>query len=181
MVMGIPESNTLPTWTRTDEFDSLESIETWVRENAWGALVINPGSSDRLNSALYNHSDYNPQMALTVVLSSGRHAINSLMFVQPSLASTIAYVSHQYSLKLVDAFQSQQMGLGGSNAVNTNADALLHPIGYTSVEVAADGFGLAPFATLFGFLCMALCTLAFLITWKFSAFAFFLKVKFRDL
>ncbi|KAJ1950413.1 hypothetical protein EC988_004397, partial [Linderina pennispora] len=181
MILDMPKADTLPTWTRMDTFDSLDSVKDWVRRNAWGALVINPGLSGRLDSALYNGTAYNPNEALTMVLSSGRHVISSIMFIQPAISETIARVANQYSLKVVDAFQSQQMGFGGAGASKTNVEALLRPIGYKSVDVAPDGFGLAPFVTLFGFLCMALCTLSFLITWKFSTFTFFLKVKFRDL
>ncbi|ORX74760.1 hypothetical protein DL89DRAFT_264559, partial [Linderina pennispora] len=164
MVMDIPETDSLPTWVRMGGFDSPESVETWVRKNA-----------------LYNGSSYDPSQALTVIESSGRHPIGEMLFIKAGLTEAASVVSSQYSLQLVKAFQSQQMGLGGSDAAQTNAAALLQPIGYTTVEASPDNYNNAPFAFMFGCFCMLLCSLAVMIMWKLTTFPFFTKVRFRDL
>ncbi|ORX72736.1 hypothetical protein DL89DRAFT_264943 [Linderina pennispora] len=128
-----------------------DSLSTWVRMGGFDS----PESVET--------------WALTVIESSGRHPISEMLFIKAGLTEAVSVVSSQYSLQLVKGFQSQQMGLGGSDTAQTNAAALLQPIGYTTVEVSPDNYSNAPFAFMFG------CFL------HLTTFPFFTNVRFRDL
>ncbi|KAI8318659.1 hypothetical protein GQ54DRAFT_69794 [Martensiomyces pterosporus] len=179
MVLGTPSAPTMPVWSsnyKDKGIESAEDAEAWIRENGWGALIINQGASERLHDALSSGAAYNASEAMTILESTGRHVVGEMLFVQTALVSAASNAALQYALGLIGRYQQQKEQVSGPAV-----EALTNPLGYTAVDVAPENFPLSPAVTLFGFLVCLLCTIGILIMWKMQSFAFFLKVRFRDL
>ncbi|KAJ2773252.1 hypothetical protein IWQ57_001388 [Coemansia nantahalensis] len=177
MVFAAKPEPTVPTWVPGPRVSSLDEAKAWVLRHGWGALVINSGATERLERALYAGASYSPTDVMTVIMSSGRHYTTEMLFVTPALITTAQTVSRQLALELVTAFQA----LPPQPQRQTNYVAVTNPIGYTIVDVAPAGFSIAPLMSTFGYLHITLCLVGILIPWKLSSFAFFAKVRYRDL
>ncbi|KAJ2044672.1 hypothetical protein H4S04_006082 [Coemansia sp. S16] len=178
MVLDMHATPSMPVWQAKTDIHSLEQAKSWVRDHGWGALVINPGASDRLQHALTVGGEYSASDAMTLVESSGRMVIASMLFVQPALIAAAGDVSQRFSAQQVANYQydkpAQVLG-------QPNLSALLRPISYTTVDVAPEAFLLAPIMTAFGFLACLLSAVGVMIMWKLTSFSFFIQVRFRDL
>ncbi|KAJ1663103.1 hypothetical protein IW140_005347 [Coemansia sp. RSA 1813] len=178
MVMGTERSSTLPTWFVKKDMATFEDARAWVRNKGWGALVINAGTSDRLQKALTEGAEYDSSKALTVLESSGKQIVAEMLFVQTALSTAASQVCMQYAVHQVDAYQLQG---SAEKQAQTNFGALVNPLSFTTVDVSPEGFVLAPVLMTFGFLSCLLCTVGILILWRMTTFAFFVKVRYRDL
>ncbi|KAJ2383990.1 hypothetical protein GGI23_007029 [Coemansia sp. RSA 2559] len=178
IIMGIERTPTTPTWKVSKDFTSFEDARAWVLNKGWGALIINAGTSDRLQKALAEGTDYDSSEALTVLTSSGKNIIGEMLFVQSALSAAASQACLQYAMNQVAAFQFQR---STEEQVQTNLGALINPLAYTTIDVAPEGFTLAPVLLTFGFLVCLLCTVGVLILWRMTTFVFFLKVRYRDL
>ncbi|KAJ1888547.1 hypothetical protein LPJ81_006295, partial [Coemansia sp. IMI 209127] len=178
IIMGIERTPTTPSWKVSKDFTTLEDARAWVLNEGWGALVINAGASDRLQKALVEGTDYDPSEALTVLKSTGKNIIGEMLFVQSALSAAASQACLQYAVNQVAAFQLQR---STEEQAQTSLGALINPLAYTTVDVAPEGFTLAPVLLTFGFLVCLLCTVGVLILWRMTTFVFFLKVRYRDL
>ncbi|ORX73950.1 hypothetical protein DL89DRAFT_299569 [Linderina pennispora] len=181
MVLDTPTKDSLPIWSRVDGLGSSESVETWIRDSAWSALVINPALSDSLSNTLHNGSSYNSSQALTVIESSDRHPTGEMMFIKTAMRNAISTVLYQYSFKIVQAFQLHRMDASRSDGAQTTPVALLQPIGYTTVDESLDTSSNARLVFLSGCLCMMVCSLSKMLIWRTASYPLFTKVRFRDL
>ncbi|KAJ2474169.1 hypothetical protein GGI02_000296 [Coemansia sp. RSA 2322] len=163
IVLGMPPTQLAPVWEEMRGVESLAHAEAWVRDHAWGALVVNPGAS---RGAAH---------ALTVVQSTGRMPVAEMMFVQSALAATAAAACQRYAAELLAGYRALPSPL------LPDPPALLAPITYETVDVAPESFSLAPVLTAFGFLACLLPMVGAMILWKLTSFAFFLRVRFRHL
>ncbi|KAJ2701475.1 hypothetical protein FB645_004621 [Coemansia sp. IMI 203386] len=175
MIMDIPITQTMPLWHEQSGFDTVDEVKDWVRINTWGALVINPGASKRLDDALNNGADYDATQALTVIPSSGRHPVAEMLFVESSLTSAAYSVNQQFALAQVNSYNSLEP------SSDLNYAALFNPLLYTTTDASPSGFSNAAVLTTFATLTCVLCTIAFAILWKLTTFSFFQRVRFRDL
>ncbi|KAJ2614092.1 hypothetical protein H4S08_001870 [Coemansia sp. RSA 1365] len=175
MILGIEAAPSSPAWLQRNDLRSLEDVKAWVLDNAWGALVINKGTSDRLSNALNNGTDYNPVNAMTLVESSGRQVVAEMLFVSSTLTNVAQTVSRKYALEQINKYRNSQTQLP------PNIAALIDPISYTTVDVAPAGFTISPIMSTFGYLTILLSTVGVLIVWKMTSFPFFSKVRYRDL
>ncbi|KAJ2057300.1 hypothetical protein GGI17_005734 [Coemansia sp. S146] len=175
MVLDIHATPSMPVWQAKTGIQSLDQAESWVRDHGWGALVINPGASNRLHHALSSGGEYSASDAMTLVESSGRMVIAGMLFVQPALVAAAGQVSQSFAAQQVASYKSMQ------SLDQTSFSALLHPISYTTVDVAPEAFLLAPIMTAFGFLACLLSAVGVMIMWKLTSFSFFVQVRFRDL
>ncbi|KAJ1740492.1 hypothetical protein LPJ68_003737 [Coemansia sp. RSA 1086] len=174
MVLDIEVTPSTPVWLQRHDLHSVDQVKSWVLANGWGALVINPGASARLDSSLYNGTDYNAADALTLVESSGRQIVAEMLFVSSALSTAVQTVSHKYALAQLAAYHDNPLPQASSAA-------LIDPIGYTSVDVSPAGFTISPVMSTFGYLDILLSTIGVLIMWKMTSFPFFIRVRYRDL
>ncbi|KAJ1721990.1 hypothetical protein LPJ53_003563 [Coemansia erecta] len=176
MVMDIEVTPATPLWYQKSGFDTVADAKDWVRKNAWGALVINPGASSRLDDALNNGADYDATDALTLIPSSGRHPVAEMLFVDSALTNAAYAVNQKFALAQIDAYKEVQ---ADSRQINYNA--LFNPILSKTTDASPAGFSNAAVLTTFATLTCVLCTIAFLIMWKLTSFSFFQRVRFCDL
>ncbi|KAJ2543325.1 hypothetical protein EV175_005988 [Coemansia sp. RSA 1933] len=179
IVMNMERTSTVPSWLTNDDFATFEDVRSWVLNKSWGALVINAGTSDRLQKALTEGTDYDSTMALTVLESSGKNIIGEMLFAQSALSSAASQACLQFAMNLVGSLKLNSTS--AEEQAQINFDALINPLAYTTVDVAPEDFVLAPVLMTFGFLCCLLCAVGVLILWRMTTFVFFLKVRFRDL
>ncbi|KAI8318202.1 hypothetical protein GQ54DRAFT_341970 [Martensiomyces pterosporus] len=181
MALEYPRNSRSVRWRIRRGIRSLDEAKTWVRRHGWGALVINEGASQRLDSAMAIDAEYNPYDALTVIQSSGRHPIGEEIFIQPTL-STFAYkASLAYSLRFVRDFvaDGNQVPTADDGTPSDNfLKTMAQPVAFRTVDVAPFSIPLASLIYLFNFLVLLLCTIGVLIAWKLTSFRFFLKVKY---
>ncbi|KAJ1948315.1 hypothetical protein EC988_005228 [Linderina pennispora] len=170
--MGALRNNNNPTWRVRRDIDSIQSAKEWIKNHGWGGVVVNPGASDRLVQALNGRPEYNPDDALTVIVSSGRNPIGEPLFAQPALLELAIHVKSRFAIRSLTDFKRS-----GATAT-PNLNALLNPVSYTTVDVSPYAPPLAPVLYLFPFLVGFLCTIGMLITWKMTTFTFFLKARF---
>ncbi|KAJ2159025.1 hypothetical protein GGF46_003317 [Coemansia sp. RSA 552] len=175
MVLDTEVTPSTPVWLQKHGLDSVDAVKDWVLQGGWGALVINPGASERLEGALVNGADYNAADAMTLIESSGRHVVAELLFVSSALTTAAQTVSRNYAMAQVNGFHDAQA------QADTNFAALIDPISYTSIDAAPAGFTMAPIMSTFGYLVILLSTIGVLIMWKLTCFPFFAKVRYRDL
>ncbi|KAJ2909443.1 hypothetical protein GGI21_001877 [Coemansia aciculifera] len=175
MVLDIHATPSMPVWLPKGDIHSLDQAKSWVRLHGWGALVVNPGASDRLSHALAVGGEYDASDAITLIESSGRMVVASMLFVQPALLAAAGNVCQRFAAQQLAVYKSTQ-----SNVL-TGLSALISPLSYTTVDVAPEAFILAPVVTAFGFMVCLLTAVGVLVMWKLTSFAFFVKVRFRDL
>ncbi|KAJ2346265.1 hypothetical protein GGF43_005020 [Coemansia sp. RSA 2618] len=175
MVLDIAVTPSTPVWLQRHDLDTIDAVKSWVLDNGWGALVINPGASARLESALAGGADYDASAAMTLIESSGRQIVAEMLFVSSALSTAAQTVSSKYAQGQVASFQR------ADDAPQPNYSALIHPVGFTTVDVAAAGFTMSPIMSTFGYLTSLLSTIGVLIMWKMTSFPFFARVRFRDL
>ncbi|KAJ2398131.1 hypothetical protein GGI05_000278 [Coemansia sp. RSA 2603] len=176
MVMDIEVNPVTPLWHQKSGFNTVSEAKDWVRINAWGALVINPGASSRLDDALNNGADYDATDALTLIPSSGRHPVAEMLFVDSALTSAAYTVNQKFALAQINAYKEAQADLQ-----QINYNALFNPILSKTTDASPAGFSNAAVLTTFATLTIVLCTIAFLIMWKLTSFSFFQRVRFCDL
>ncbi|KAJ2730461.1 hypothetical protein IW152_005221 [Coemansia sp. BCRC 34962] len=175
MLLDVHATPSTPVWLAKTDIQSLDQAKAWVRDRGWGALVINPGASDRYHNALSSGGEYNALDAMTLVESSGRMVVAGMLFVQPAMIAAAGQVSQRFAAQQVAKYKSVQP------QEQANLTALLCPISYTTVDVAPEAFLLAPIMTAFGFLACLLPAVGIMIMWKLTSFSFFTQVRFRDL
>ncbi|KAJ2506866.1 hypothetical protein IWW47_001378 [Coemansia sp. RSA 2052] len=175
MVLDIRATPSTPVWLAKGGMRSLDQAKAWVRLHGWGALVINPGASDRLSRALSSGGEYRAADAMTLVESSGRMVVAGMMFVQPALIAAAGDVCQRFAAQQVAGYKAAQA------PALTGLSAVLRPVAYTTVDVAPEAFLLAPVVMAFGFLACLLSAVGVMIMWKLTSFAFFVRVRFRDL
>ncbi|KAJ2833863.1 hypothetical protein GGI24_000656 [Coemansia furcata] len=175
MVLDMHATPSTPVWLTKTDIQSVDQAKSWVRNHGWGALVINPGASDRFHRALTSGGEYSASDAMTLIESSGRMVMAGMLFVQPALTAVAGEVSQSFAAQQVANYKLTQ------SHEQTNLSVLLHPISYTTVDVAKEAFLLAPIMTAFGFLACLLSAVGAMIMWKLTSFSFFIKVRFRDL
>ncbi|KAI8321097.1 hypothetical protein GQ54DRAFT_298231 [Martensiomyces pterosporus] len=175
-----PHTKTQPTWVTYADARTMSEARVYVRNHGWGAIVINAGLSDSMQRALNGtlDGDYNPSSALTILQSSGRNAQGSISYVQPALVAAAQMVAANASLSLVAAYKSQPPSVRSPTA---NPDILLHPVWYTTVDVAPYNFDIAPIAPAFGMFIPLTCTIAAQILLKISLPELYTKVCYRQL
>ncbi|KAJ2720127.1 hypothetical protein GGI07_004804 [Coemansia sp. Benny D115] len=186
-ILSIPQVPEAPTWHEKTGFESVEQVKEWVRINTWGALVINPGASQRLQDALDGKAtSYDATDALTLIPSSGRHIVAEMLFIESALSTAAYSVNQKYTMDIVTTYSNNNNSSSSSSSQSDdsslpNLDALLNPIGYTTTDASPEGFAGAPVLTTFSTLCVLLCSIAFLIMWKLTTVSFFERVRYFDL
>ncbi|KAJ2609621.1 hypothetical protein EV177_004374 [Coemansia sp. RSA 1804] len=177
-VMNMERSPSLPNWLVMDGIATLEDAKAWVHDKGWGALVINANTTDHLQEALTKGSAYDPSKAITLIESSGKHIVAEMLFVKTALSTAASQACLQYAVNQVDMYQTLN---SAEDQTQTNFAALLNPLSYTTIDVSPEGFVLAPVMMTFGYLTCLLCTIGVLILWRLTTYAFFVKVRYRDL
>ncbi|KAJ2800202.1 hypothetical protein H4R20_004147, partial [Coemansia guatemalensis] len=139
MVLETKPSPSQPVWLQSHHgLHSLDDVKSWVLRNGWGALVINNGATERLETALNYGAEYNATDAMTLVESSGRHIIGEMLFIQSALQSMAQNITRMYAMQQVNHIKESP-----SNLI-ANYMAMVHPISFTTIDVAPAGFSLAP-------------------------------------
>ncbi|ORX71770.1 Cullin-domain-containing protein [Linderina pennispora] len=123
--MGALRNNNNPTW---------RSAKEWIKNHGWGGVVVNPGASDRLAQALNGRPEYNPDDALTVIVSSGRNPIGEPLFAQPALLELALHVQSRFAIRSLTDFKRS-----GATAT-PNLNALLNPVSYTKIDLTPRFF-----------------------------------------
>ncbi|KAJ2779778.1 hypothetical protein H4R18_003806 [Coemansia javaensis] len=177
MVLDAKPADAAPTWARKDGLRSLEDAKAWVLRHGWGALVINPGATSRLYAAVRDGADYDPAQAMTAIESSGRQVVAEMMFASPAVVATAQRVSRDYSVAFLAEFQRALP----QAPPQANYAAIVAPVAFTTVDVAPAGFSLSPIMSTFGYLVALFCAMCALLPWKLTSFAFFARVRYRDL
>ncbi|KAJ2318598.1 hypothetical protein IWW51_005069, partial [Coemansia sp. RSA 2702] len=175
MVLDIPVTPSTPVWLQRHDLHSIDAVKAWVLANGWGALVINSGASARLDSALYNGTDYDASAAMTLIESSGRQVVAEMLYVSSALTTAAQTVAREYAQALVTSFQA------APTSEQANYGAVIDPVSFTTVDVAPAGFTISPIMSTFGYLVILLSTIGVLIVWKMTSFPFFTQVRYRDL
>ncbi|KAJ1768428.1 hypothetical protein IW138_002952 [Coemansia sp. RSA 986] len=154
---------------------SLATAKEYVRKSGrWGAFVINPGASNRLQRAILarNDTSYNSSEAMTVLLSSGRNSVVSSKYVQPELETLAQYATTQFAIAHVSSTR---------NVTEWSLSTLISPVGYTTVDVAPYGFGIARYAPMYAVFVSVACTLAAQILVKLSCGEMYSRVNHHHL
>ncbi|KAJ2744916.1 hypothetical protein GGI20_002566 [Coemansia sp. BCRC 34301] len=160
----------MPTWRVRNDLTTLRAASEWVRRRGWAALVINDGASERLANAANGNTVYTPADAMTLLVSTGRHPIVELEYIQPALTNVAISVQREFSVNYVRQLDT------ASSALNL-ATLATRPIAFRISDTAPMSFDLAPVVYLFAFLVGQLCVIGMLITWKATSFLFFLKTR----
>ncbi|PIA14840.1 hypothetical protein COEREDRAFT_98588 [Coemansia reversa NRRL 1564] len=175
MVLDSEITSSLPLWLQNHYLHSLDDVKSWVLRNGWGALVINKGISEKLDNALNNGTEYNATDAITLIESTGRHVITEMRFVQPALINMAQNITRNYAIQQIQRINNTQIN------PNANYMAMVHPISYTTIDVAPAGFSLAPIMSTFGYLVILLSIVPLLLIMKLTLSSLFLRVRYRDL
>ncbi|KAJ2374786.1 hypothetical protein H4S02_008433, partial [Coemansia sp. RSA 2611] len=146
MVLDIPVTPSTPVWLQRHDLHSIDAVKAWVLANGWGALVINSGASARLDSALYNGTDYDASAAMTLIESSGRQVVAEMLYVSSALTTAAQTVAREYAQALVTSFQA------APTSEQANYGAVIDPVSFTTVDVAPAGFTISPIMSTFGYL-----------------------------
>ncbi|KAJ2450737.1 hypothetical protein EV183_004070 [Coemansia sp. RSA 2336] len=170
-VLQIPPSPESPRWQLLDgDFNGqLRAAQEWVRKHGWGAIVINPGASQRLEQA---DANYNPKQAITVISNTGRQPIITVSYLEPAMTNAVSGAISQFTLTHLESIRSQPRA--STRLLSTLVQS---PVSYTSVDVGRFDFSLSPIICIFGFLVGLLMMVEALIQWKMTTLGFFLKVK----
>ncbi|KAI9467595.1 hypothetical protein LPJ78_005684 [Coemansia sp. RSA 989] len=173
-VLQIPPALELPRWQLLDrDFDGqLSEVREWVRKHGWGAIVINPGASQRLQQADIN---YSPKQAITVIHNTGRQPIITVSYLAPALTNAVTRAIYQFTLTHLESLRSQPQLLASNPQLLSTL--VQSPISYTSEDVGLFSFSLSPIICIFGFLVGLVMMIEALIQWKMTTLDFFLKVK----
>ncbi|KAJ1961770.1 hypothetical protein GGI12_003060 [Dipsacomyces acuminosporus] len=152
-----PPAKTHPTWVAYTQAKTLSEAETYVRENGWGAIVINRDASKNLQHALTSDKDtgYDRSSAVSVLISSGRNFMGSEMIALPALISAARMAAANISIELVKSYKSQLQAAPQPAHVNT--DVLVSPIWYNTIDVAPYDSSLASGESLFSMLVPLVC------------------------
>ncbi|KAJ2844589.1 hypothetical protein IWW36_005125, partial [Coemansia brasiliensis] len=174
-ILQIPQTLQSPRWQLLNRnFNGqLSEVREWVRKHGWGAIVINPGASQRLQQASIG---YNPKTAITVISNTGRQPITTISYLAPALTNAVNLAIQQFTLAHLESIRSQPQRLLASSPQQLST-LVQSPISYTSEDVGPFSFSLSPIICIFGFLVGLLMMVEALIQWKMTTLNFFLKVK----
>ncbi|KAJ2514192.1 hypothetical protein GGI11_004161 [Coemansia sp. RSA 2049] len=176
--------DTQPVWIRADgEFSTSEQVREWVRLHGWAALIINSGTSQKLQQAAAGGSNgnalYNPKDAITVYVSSGRLPVAYSLIISTEIQSAVQMVMKDFAVRFI-----QSIDLDNAAALlslQQLATIATQPVSYRIVDVAPFTFGISPTLIINGFLVCLLCTVDALIEWKYRTFCFYLRAKHNHL
>ncbi|KAJ1789009.1 hypothetical protein GGH98_002156 [Coemansia sp. RSA 454] len=177
MVLDTAVTPSTPVWLQNHDLNSVDAVKAWVQHSGWGALVVNPGASARLESALAGADHYNASAAMTLIESTGRQVVAEMLYVSSALTTTAQAVARQYAQIQVTNFQATD----DPAQQQPNYAALINPVGFVTVDVAPAGFTMSPVMSTFGYLAILLSIIGVLIMWKMTSFPFFARVRFCDL
>ncbi|KAJ1947980.1 hypothetical protein FBU59_001806 [Linderina macrospora] len=180
LLLQTPPGDGQPTYVKHDGVGTVDEAKEFVRKHGWGAVVINPGLTERYTSAMMKGTEYVPEDAITAVYTTGRNAMVTLVYIEGSIAATIMKVNVKFSVGALSQFK-QAAAAAGTRTITPNAAAVIHPIGYTVVDVAPFNYAIAIIAATFMFFVSLACIFAPMLGWKLSSFMLFLKIRYRDL
>ncbi|KAI9505363.1 hypothetical protein BX070DRAFT_233496 [Coemansia spiralis] len=166
-----------PQWKLLSAMRSRRDAEEFIRHNGWGAIVINRGASSGGLQAAAQSSAYNPSRMLTVLLASGRNALVSNRYIEPQIDTMAQYTVTQYNVAQVNTLKKQQQNQN-ANIAPTDRLSL---IGYTTLDTAPYGFGIAPVAPTYMLFVSLACTLAAQVLVKLSCNEMFSYVNHHQL
>ncbi|KAJ2486758.1 hypothetical protein EV174_000918 [Coemansia sp. RSA 2320] len=152
----------------------MEQARAYVKNDAWGMLVINRGLSAGLSAALSSGAVYNASAALTLLEQSGHHPIAQLMFIQPTLVQVAGAVASAMAVKQLAAYQSSG---NITSRTSTNLHALLNPVGWTVENLGLFDFQLSTLVMPMAMLISFICVLVPLMMLKFGSYAAYKTTK----
>ncbi|ORX66182.1 hypothetical protein DL89DRAFT_295679 [Linderina pennispora] len=165
-IMQMPRGHTSPTWRE------------YVKKDGYGAVVINPGLSSRLNNALLTGAAYNASEAMTLVVQSAHYPLGQLMFVQFTTMEVAARTGAMFAVELLQQFKQSSDDEAKAKA---NPQALLNPIGFTVDNVASYAFDLAPVMSPLTLLFCFVGVMASMVFLKFGTYITYQKARQRDI
>ncbi|CCX16286.1 Similar to Nitrosoguanidine resistance protein SNG1; acc. no. P46950 [Pyronema omphalodes CBS 100304] len=141
-VTGLNGQPGMPTWERIP-YGSGETFEdiyhkVWTGDNnIWGAIVANPGASDRLQEAITSrNASYDPTQALRLVYNEARYHTVTVSLIYSNLVAAVSQISAHYQLTTgVNGLSSLP-----ANATAANKAAFLLPIGFTLSNIQPFAF-----------------------------------------
>ncbi|KAJ1557124.1 hypothetical protein HK096_008936, partial [Nowakowskiella sp. JEL0078] len=99
---------------------------------AWGAIVVNPGSTKRLLDAMTNpSSNYSPQQAITFYYDEGRSPKTILQDVVMPMRQLAQNVSTQFGPDFLKTLNATVL----SKVLDQNPSLLSNPVSYTEVNI----------------------------------------------
>ncbi|KAJ1934248.1 hypothetical protein EC988_008865, partial [Linderina pennispora] len=177
-IMQMPRGHTSPTWRVRTDFKTVDQVKEYVKKDGYGAVVINPGLSSRLNNALLTGAAYNASEAMTLVVQSAHYPLGQLMFVQFTTMEVAAHAGAMFAVELLQQFKQSSDDEAKAKA---NPQALLNPIGFTVDNVASYAFDLAPVMSPLTLLFCFVGVMASMVFLKFGTYITYQKARQRDI
>lgn len=146
-------SNEMPGWEITNGTitDVVQSV--W-NAHYWGAIVVQPGASARLQEALANPTaaaNYDPSSAMKNYLTGARYFTTYSSYIRPgfteALAATTAQLSGYAAAQALSANAGATVGTAGMQAL---AKIIAQPVASTEVDMAPLPFQPRVFLNTFG-------------------------------
>ncbi|KAG8700338.1 hypothetical protein FRC11_013024 [Ceratobasidium sp. 423] len=135
-----------------------------VDEQAWGAVVINPGASTRLAAArAAGNSSYSPMSAITFYYAQARNEQATGSYVNPLTAQALTQILQQYNARSAASYLSSISGNASAlQAVTSAPQTLTAGVWWTTENLRPYNAPVATALTLVGQI--YLCIFAFIIT-----------------
>ncbi|KAJ2611175.1 hypothetical protein H4S08_003285 [Coemansia sp. RSA 1365] len=134
---------TLKNYTNNNKYNSIESIKEAVwKGDAWAAVFINEGFGNRLEQALTEGTDYNPEEAVTVLTEESRHYFKAMTVnkgVQNGLTALEGPFAKNIFKQLLESTDNNALAV----VSRANSEALITPFTYKVENVAPYHFDLS--------------------------------------
>ncbi|KAJ1931096.1 hypothetical protein EC988_009903, partial [Linderina pennispora] len=179
LLLQTPAGDGVPSYVKYDGVSTVDEAKEFVRRHGWGAVVINPGLTERYTSAMLRGTEYVPTDAVTAIYTTGRNAMVTLVYIEGSMAASIMKANVKFSVGALTRLK--QTAAAGTQRTSPSVAAVINPIGYKVVNVAPFSFAISIIAATFMFFVSLGCTFAPMLGWKLNSFALFLRVRYRDL
>ncbi|KAG8685706.1 hypothetical protein FRC11_010194 [Ceratobasidium sp. 423] len=103
-------------WRQMDANEVLDAAEAVLEEKAWAAIVINAGTSARLNAArIAGNASYNPASAITFYYAQARNELATGNYVVPLTTAALTQILQRFNTNSAASYLS---------SVSSNSTAL---------------------------------------------------------
>ncbi|CAE6462307.1 unnamed protein product [Rhizoctonia solani] len=135
-----------------------------VDEQAWGAVVINPGASTQLAAARASgNSSYNPMSAITFYYAQARNEQATGSYVNPLTAQALTQILQQYNARSAASYLASVSGNPSAlQAITLAPQTLTSGVWWTTENLRPYNAPVATALTLVGQI--YLCIFAFILT-----------------
>ncbi|KIY69434.1 hypothetical protein CYLTODRAFT_372746 [Cylindrobasidium torrendii FP15055 ss-10] len=127
-----------------------EIADRIVNQNAWVAIVINEGASDRLSNAVANvDASYNSTDAITVFVNEARQENAFRSLIRPYLWKVLPTLAERFSEELSSELATQNPG-SVVNILRNAPQIITLPVGYTIDNLRPFDYPVATAVTFVG-------------------------------